>query len=129
MCPILSHFVSFCPILMIVHLIFIEAFSKVLSYVPYPTGRIAKLRCSGSPRNRRPCFTFSFSFTFSFTFTYRSYCKKTMYGFSSGQASQLATVADNLPAEMLDYFVDTCVHDTKFIDYGWFDKVNHQFTG
>ncbi|XP_063682215.1 zonadhesin-like [Bolinopsis microptera] len=63
------------------------------------------------------------------SFVQESYCKKTMYGFSSGQASQLATIADNLPAEMLDYFVDTCVHDTKFIDYGWFDKVNHQFSG
>jgi len=58
----------------------------------------------------------------------KSYCQKTMFGFSDGQKSQLATVANQLSQEMVDYFIDTCVHDTKNIDYGWFDK-KLQFAG
>merc|ERR1712003_40097 len=58
----------------------------------------------------------------------KSYCTKTMFGFADDQRSQLESVAAKLPQEMVDYFIDTCVHDTKFIDYGWFTK-EFQYAG
>ena len=51
-----------------------------------------------------------------------------MFGFADDQRSQLESVAAKLPQEMVDYFIDTCVHDTKFIDYGWFTK-EFQYAG
>jgi len=58
----------------------------------------------------------------------KSYCEKSIFGFTEGVKPQLAAVAERLPQEMIDYFVETCIYDNSNIDYGWFDK-KFQFAG
>ncbi|KAL5253999.1 hypothetical protein ACHWQZ_G013683 [Mnemiopsis leidyi] len=48
-------------------------------------------------------------------------CRKQVYGFD-GRDSPLKLLADQLSPELVEHYLETCVHDTRYIDYGWFDK-------